>query len=282
MRNFEPVAVDENINQSLVKAFLKVTQDNFQISTVNYYTYYCKNINAISSKVTRYYLYILLNEFSRNMYLGITKNIKKRLDSHAMNEVLGPNDEVTLNALFIVELEEVLGDNEVFSANSQITSIEYKLMMYMRKTGYDVRCQYNEMNDKAENGIIEVRLLERINEKFQRQKVKEEFEIIDSSLKQFQSIISRGGYNYFSIRDSGEVYYKFTSDELTSLEADAQTCKLLLTKKKSEYNKFDWNFVRKCLLHRGLRISLWEQGIDDPDDMIVLKRNLKIDEWNFE
>lgn len=209
MKTFEPVVIDEKINKVLVKAFEQVTYNNFQLNKVNYYTYFCRNLRIIGGKTTRHYLYVLLNEFTRQMYIGITKNIKNRLNTHAKDEVLGPNSSVLLNILFIVELEEIVTNHKVLSINGQVATIEYTLTKHMRNLGYDVRCQVNEMNEQTENGLIESYLLENLNNKFVKQKVKEEYSIIDSTLKEFVRIVETGNYYYFSIYD-GE---KKSSDE---------------------------------------------------------------------
>ncbi|WNB93432.1 GIY-YIG nuclease family protein [Bacillus sp. NEB1478] len=271
MKTFEPIIVDEKINKVLIKAFNKLTYNNFQLTKINDYTYFCKKVGSNSGKITRYNLYILLNEFTSQMYIGITKNIKKRLITHARDQILGSNNDVVVNALFIVELDEILTDKEVLSINSQITSIEYRLAKYLRNLGYDARCQFNEFKDNKENGFIESFLIESLNDKFIKQKVEEELDIIDQSLRSFLSMVNEGRYSYFSISD-GEVYHEFTKDELVSLQDEVKICEAILAKKKKEYKKSDWEFIRKCLFHKGFMISLWEQGIGNPDDMIVLKK----------
>ncbi|MEL3961302.1 hypothetical protein MKZ01_08490 [Lysinibacillus endophyticus] len=270
MKVFEAIAVDEDINRELIDAFKKVTYDNFQIKKINYYAYHCINLNTNTSQISRYYLYLLLNEFTRSMYLGITHNIKNRLQTHANEEVLGSNNNVILNALFIVDLEEIQDNKGKISPISQITSIENKLTYYLQELGLNVRCNKQE---QVGSNNIERHLSKRIDRIIIDEQINEEFKIIDGTIKNFKYMVNIGGYYYFSNRD-GEIFYEFSPKELQSIKDVMRMCDTLLAKKKKDYQIDDWEFIRKCLNHEGLRISLWEQGIGDPNNMLVFKRNL--------
>lgn len=274
METFVPVVVDKKMNKVIIKALKKVTYNNFELFEVNHYTYHCKNKMKISGKPTRYYLYILLNEYTRQMYIGITQNIKQRLSGYTKDEVLGPNNEVILNALFIMDLEEISTNKEIFSINGQIMSIESRLTKNMRNLGYDARCQYNEWDEQTVNGFIENKLVAKLNKKLEKQMVEDELRIIKYSLEQFIWIAKSGEYRYFTIRYDGysEISHKCTNEEQRLLQKVAENCKIILSKETSEYNDSDRKFIRKCLFHKGLRISLWQLGVGDIDDMIVLQK----------
>lgn len=276
MRDFEPIAVDEKLNRSLIRVFKKVTKDNYTVSKVNYYTYYCRYIHKTSKAVSHYYLYLLLNEFSRKMYLGITNNIKRRLSSHAKQQVLGPNNEVTLNALLKVELENIITDISVLSPNTLITSIEFQVTKIMRSCGYDVRCQYSEMEKLIDNSLIEAHLVKNYETRLEKETLEYEILRIHWALREYQKMISRGGYYYFSYLD-GEKYHEFSGDEIVTLTPKALRSSILLEKDFRKYTKSDWEFIKACLYHPGLRVSLWEMGIDDPEDFVVINKNLLAD-----
>lgn len=273
MKVFEAIAVDEDINREIIDAFKKVTYDNFQIKKINYYAHHCINLNTNTSQISRYYLYLLLNEFTRSMYIGITNNIKNKLQTHANEEVLGSNNNVILNALLIVDLEEIHDNKGVISPISQIKNIEHKLTNYLQDLGFDVRCQYNKRDQVSSNINIAGQRSKQIDRIIIDEQIEEEIKIIDRTLKNFKYMTNLGGYYYFTYRD-GEVFYEFSTNELESIKDIIRMCDTLLAKKKQDYEIADWEFIRKCLNHEGLRISLWEQGIDDIDNMLVFKRNL--------
>lgn len=270
MEAFEPLIVDEKINKDLIRGLHIISHSNFKLTKKNEYTYYGKNIGSVSGKFTLGYLYVLLNEFTRQMYIGITSDFGKRMKSHAKDQVLGPNSDVILNATFILELEEILTDKRVLSINGQLWTIEQKLKKYMQELGYDARTRYDELDVVTENGFIEDNLVRYLEEKLIKEKVNEELNIIKGALEQFIWIVNRGGYHYFSYAEF-EPYHKFTKEELQLHDSDVRTCKELLAKHHSKYSKSEWELVQKILEHRGLRISLWEQGIGDPRDLILLK-----------
>lgn len=169
------------------------------------------------------------------------------MSGHTKDEVLGPNNEVILNALFIMELEEISTNKEVFSINGQIMSIESMLTKNMRNLGYDARCQYNEWNEQTVNGFIENKLVEKLNKKLEKQMVDDELRIIKYSLEKLIWIAKSGEYRYFTIGGYAryrEFIHNCTNDEQMLLQRDAENCKIILSKETSEYNDSDWKFIR--------------------------------------
>ncbi|WP_066069674.1 hypothetical protein [Neobacillus soli] len=107
---YKPFVFIEDIHQTILTSICKYFNNNIQSKKVNEYAYLVTQKSPY--KLEKIYLYCLLNEFTEEIYLGFTRNIKKTLKQRTdILQLLGSDGEVVLHSLFILHIENGLVNN---------------------------------------------------------------------------------------------------------------------------------------------------------------------------